>query len=275
MLWLPIVSLAMLMLVAAAAFALMFWNVAFGLPERWARHWPSTAWRLPNVDGQSLRQWAANLTRRAVTRQTGLPRSVETPLAIASELEAGVNIALEQVGSARNASPYKTCPDSKPHYIPVTVPEVLVIADELQRKCSPAELHLVCEVAKSNALRARLTAPGEFPDAGIQCPLHTNEDYCLTFLNRPIACRQLCPNCVGIGTDGATTSASSTTDELHVLTDDLHQGLSTGLSQGLRAAGLDGETYELNDALATALATPDAAARWLQGEPIFTHCVKA
>lgn len=275
MLWLPMVSLAVLMLVAVAAFALMFWDVAFGVPERWTRHWPSAAWRLPNFDGQPLRQWAANLTRRVITRQTNLPRSAETPLAIAAELEAGVNVALEQVGAARNAAPATTCPDTRPHYIPVTVPEVLVIADELQRKCPPAELHRIREVARANALRARLTAPNEFADAGIQCPLHTQEGYCLTFLSRPIACRRLCPNCVGIGTDGATVSPSTTHGELRALTDDLHHGLSTGLSQGLHAAGLDGETYELNDALATALATPDAANRWLQGEPLFTHCVKA
>ena len=275
MLWLPMVSLALLMLMAGLAFSLMFWDVAFGLPERWTRHWPSTAWRLPNVEGQPLRQWVANLTRRAVTRQTGLPRSAETPLAIAAELEAGVNVALEQVGAARNAVPATTCPDTRPHYIPVTVPELLVIADELQRKCSVAELHLIHDVAQSNAMRARLTTSDEFPAAGIQCPLHTKEGYCLTFLNRPIACRRLCPNCVGLGTDGATASPCTTNGELHALTDDLHQGLSVGLSQGLHDARLDGETYELNDALATALATPDAATRWLQGEPLFAHCVKA
>ncbi len=275
MLWLPIVSLAVLMLVAVIAFAVTLWDVAFGGPGRGIPHWQSTAWRLTHFDGQPLRQWAANLTRRVVLRQTRLPRSAETPLAIAAELEAGVNVVLEQVGEARNAAPSKSCPDTRPHYIPVTVPEVLVIADELQRKCPPAELHLIREVAQSNALRARLVAPDEFPDAGIRCPLHMKDGYCLTFLNRPIACRRLCPNCVGAGTDGATVSPGTTTGELHELTDDLHQGLSVGLSQGLHAAGLDGETYEFNDALATALATPDAATRWLDGEPLFAHCVRA
>ena len=273
MMWLPIVSLAFAMLLIATAFALMFWDVAFSLPERWTRHWPSSAWRLTRFDGQPLRHWAADLTRRVVSRLTGLPRSAETPLAIASELEAGVNLVLEQVGATRNAKPVATCPDTRPHYIPVTVPEVLVIADELQRKCPPAELLVIRDLAQSNALRARLTDQTEFTDAGIDCPLHTKEGYCLTFFNRPIACRRLCPNC--IGNDGATVSPSKLNGELQKLTGDLHQGLATGLSQGLHDAGLDGETYELNDALATALATPDVATRWLQGEPVFAHCVKA
>ncbi len=272
MLWLPMVSLAVLVAVAVFAFALMFWDVAFSVPERWARHWPSAAWRLPQFSGKLLRDWAAKLTRHVVLRQTGLPRSAETPLAIAAELEAGVNVALQQVGAARNASPATTCPDSGPHYIPVTVPEVLVIADELQRTCAPAELHQIRELAQANALRARLVNPKEFTNVGIACPLHTKEGYCLTFLSRPIACRRLCPNCVG--SDDATVLQTKTNGELRELTDDLHQGLSAGLSQGLHDAGLDGETYELNDALATALTTPEAANRWLQGEPVFAHCAK-
>lgn len=275
MLWLPMVSLVIVILVAIAVFGLMFWDVAFGVPQRLARHWSSAIWRLPNIDGQPLRQWVASLTRRVVSRQIGLPRSSETPLAIAAELQAGVNVALEHAGVARNAAPAKTCPDTRPHCIPVTVPEVLVIVEELLRKCPPAELHLICDLAKSNALRARLTAPNEFAETGIPCPLYTKEGYCLTFLNRPIACRRLCPNCVGIGSDGATASPNTTPGDLSALTDDLHHGLSTGLSQGLHDAGLDGETYELNDALATALANPDAASRWLDGEPLFKHCAKA
>ena len=272
MLWLPVISLTLVMLLAVAAFGLMFWDVAFGVPQRWSQHRPSTAWRLPYFDGPSLRHWAANLTQRVVARQTSLPRSAETPLAIAAELEAGINVALEHVGLTRNAAPTKSCPDTKPHCITVTVPEVLVIADELQRKCSPNELLVIRESARANAQRAQFVAPDEFPLAGIPCPLQTKDGYCLTFLNRPIACRRLCPNCVGIGSDGMILGPSDNSVELRVLTDDLQQGLSEGLSQSLLDAGLDGETYELNDALVTALATPDAATRWLDGEPLFTHC---
>ena len=52
-------------------------------------------------------------------------------------------------------------------------------------------------------------------------------------------------------------------------------GMADGLSEGLRQEGLDGNTYELNDALATALATPHAAARWSRGEAVFANCAKA
>jgi hypothetical protein len=51
--------------------------------------------------------------------------------------------------------------------------------------------------------------------------------------------------------------------------------MTEGLRDGLRQAGLDGGLYELNDALAVVLATPQAASRWSHGESIFANCAKA
>jgi hypothetical protein len=42
-----------------------------------------------------------------------------------------------------------------------------------------------------------------------------------------------------------------------------------GHREGLRTAGLDASLLALNSALALALATPDIAQRYLDGEPVF------
>jgi hypothetical protein len=52
----------------------------------------------------------------------------------------------------------------------------------------------------------------------------------------------------------------------------VEQGAETGLAEALVSAGRDGNVYELNSALATALNTPNAAARWASGEEIFAGC---
>ncbi len=52
------------------------------------------------------------------------------------------------------------------------------------------------------------------------------------------------------------------------------QGVRSGLSSGLEAAGLDGNHYELNSVLGMVLDTPDAAKRWACGEDVFGDCRK-
>ena len=274
MLWLPIVSLALTMLVVVTAFALMFCSVAFagwngGAVRR------SASWELPALSGERLRSWAANLTRRVVARHARQPRSAETPLAIATELEAGANAVLEQAADRVRSDVTKTCPNVRPRQIAVTAPEVFAITAELERSYPKSELQLIRELAVLNARRARFVVAEEFPQAGINCPLRTKDGHCLTFTNRPIACRCLnsCCPCAGDGSCHHTEATSA--DSASNVADQLYEGMTDGLSEGLRQVGLDGDTYELNGALATALATPHAASRWSQGEAVFANCVKA
>lgn len=271
MLWLPIVSLTLMMLVVGTAFALMFCSVAFaGWSGGVAR--PSAGWDLPTLSGERLRTWAANLARRVVERHALQPRSAETPLAIATELEAGANAVLEQVSRRMHLDVAKACPNTRPRQIAVTAPEVFAITAELERSHPKSELPIIRELAALNARRSRFVMMDEFPNAGINCPLRTQDGHCLTFTNRPIACRSFCDSCPCAGNgscrDAEETSATSVAMQLH-------EGMADGLSEGLRQVGLDGDTYDLNDALATALATPHAAARWSRGEAVFANCAKA
>ncbi len=276
MLWLPLVWLSLTTIVVVSVFALMFWSVAFTAPEQAQRRGHVPAWQMSNLNGSRLHAWAANLARRVVARHAGRPRSSETALAIASELEAGASAALEQAGERVNAKLVATCPNKRPRQIRVTVPEVLAITEELQRTCPKPELQIVREIAVLNARRARFVLPSEFAAAGIGCPLRTPGGYCLTFLHRPIVCRSLCPNCPcpGGGSDDANVQHCRDTEPF-ALSEMLHEGMTDGLTEGLREAGLDGDVYELNAALATAIDTPQAAVRWSRGESVFAQCVKA
>ena len=273
MLWLPIVALTFAMLLVVTAFALMFCSVAFAGWNGGAAR-PSAGWELPALSGERLRGWAANLARRVVARHARQPRSAETPLAIATELEAGANAVLEQAARRMHSDVAKTCPNTRPRQICVTAPEVFAITAELERSYPKPELQLIRELAVLNARRARFVLPEEFPQAGINCPLRTQDGHCLTFTSRPIACRRLCSSCPCAG-DGSCHSTDEPTDSGISVAEQLHEGMADGLSEGLRQVGLDGDTYELNDALATALATPHAASRWSHGEAVFTNCVKA
>lgn len=271
MLWLPVVSLAFALLLVMSAFALMFVSVAFagrtsGAPSS------SVGWEIPAFTGERLRLWAANLARRVVARHALQPRSAETPLAIATELEAGANAVLEQAAERAHTEVAKTCPNVRPQQIAVTAPEVFAITAELERRYPKSELQLIRELAVLNARRARFVVSEEFGQVGISCPLRTREGHCLTFTSRPLACRRLCSEypCSGGGCRETKSASSSAL----LAADQLQDGMSNGLVEGLRLAGLEDGVYELNDALATALTTPNAAARWARGEPIFANCIK-
>lgn len=270
MLWLPIVSLAFAMLLVVTAFALMFCSVAFvGWNGGAAR--PSAGWELPALSGERLRIWAANVARQVVARHARQARSAETPLAIATELEAGANAVLEQAALRTHADVAKTCPNTRPRQITVTAPEVFAITAELERSFPKSELPMIRELAVSNARRARNISAENFSQAGITCPLRTKEGHCLTFTSRPIACRLLCSSCPCAG-EGTCHDAK---DSAPGVAEQLHHGMSEGLSEGLRYIGLDDGVYELNDALAIALTTPNAASRWSRGEAVFANCAKA
>ncbi len=280
MLWLPIAFVTLMALAVMTVFLLTFCNVAFAEASCGVRRF-STGLDVPSESNDRMHAWAANLARRVVARHAQQPRSAETPLAIASELEASANAVLERAAQQASSSVKSfctiatTCPNPRPRQIAVTAPEVFAITTELERTYSNCDLQIVRELAVLNGRRARFVLPEEFPQAGITCPLRAPDGHCMTFTNRPIACRQLSDSCPcgdsGSCQGGSCKSSCSPTD----VAEQLHDGISNGLSEGLRLAGLDDGAYELNDALATALTTPHAAARWSQGEAVFANCAKA
>ncbi|MCX7418906.1 MAG: hypothetical protein NT013_05135 [Planctomycetia bacterium] len=272
MLWLLIVTLALTMFLVMAAFALTFCSVAFAGWNGGAAQL-STGSELSTMSGKRLQAWAANLAHRVVARHAHQPRSADTPVAIATELEAGASEFLGRAAHRIHSDVSKMCPDTRPRQIAVTAPEVFAIAAELEQSYPKSEQQIIRELASLNARRSRFMLPEEFQQAGINCPLQAEDGHCLTFTNRPIACRRECSSCAGGAGCGDAKDQSS--DSVASIAEQLHKGMADGLSEGLRQVGLDGDTYDLNDALVTALTMPNAAARWSRGEAVFANCVKA
>jgi hypothetical protein len=83
-----------------------------------------------------------------------------------------------------------------------------------------------------------------------------------------VFCRANCPNFIGID---STLPASCEQSDVE-FSAAVGQGISEGLVEGLTAAGLDGQLYELNCALVGALDSPEAAGRWARGEVLLDSC---
>jgi hypothetical protein len=131
----------------------------------------------------------------------------------------------------------------------VTPPEALAIADYLETHCTLEEISQIRQSAESNTQQA--ACPG-MNECNWSCPLRAADGRCMVAPVRPAACHAA--TCVG---------AAQPADE---------PALEAGMCQGLRLAGLDAQSYELNSALAVALADSSAATRWRDGENVFAEC---
>jgi hypothetical protein len=164
------------------------------------------------------------------------------------------------------------CPATGQGTIGLTAPEVLAIADYVRKHLTRAEQERIRKVAAENSetIRARPANDAGLPP--LPCPLQGPDNVCLAYAARPLYCRPLHARSVagGMGTRSvhvADSSAESPDGNQHERS--ITQGVELGLTRALQSAGLDAGVYELNSALAKALATPDAATRWANGERLF------
>jgi hypothetical protein len=148
------------------------------------------------------------------------------------------------------------CPTCRFHMIGVTPPEALAIADSLRRTQPAAEVRRIHNLAIANVNRAEKLNREHYAAAKIACPLVGADDSCLTFGERPLHCRGWCLHSDEDGDRCLMADANA----------------DGGIVRGLNSAGLEGDVYELNSALAVALETPDAAHRWGQAQEVFAGC---
>jgi len=148
--------------------------------------------------------------------------------------------------------------------IPVTAPEVFAIAEYVRATRSAAESARIALRARRNVdvMAAGQSADTETPLSS--CPLLETDGTCAAFSVRPIWC-QTCALC-------QAAKKQSSSESLDGVRRSAEQDPKRGLSAGLRLAELDGSQYELNDALATVLAIPDAAEQWGRGDDVFRNC---
>ncbi|MBS0261686.1 MAG: hypothetical protein JSS02_06975, partial [Planctomycetes bacterium] len=249
-----LVALAVSLLVVFAIFTLMFCDVAFGPAQTaMAAGGVATGWGSPRTVGQKLADWASNATQ---TRGQALAYELARELPHEAQTATVVANHDQTIG----------CPSYSRSAIAVTAPEAIRTADFLQR-FHPEAIPTVRAQALENLRQTRGMTPEQYRAAAPRCPLLGPDNSCLTYSVRPLSCRGGCDlsksSTCGMGTDGASATTRAT-PAAPVADPDFREAL--------HSAGLDGELYDLNGALVTALETPHAAERWIRGEPVFSNC---
>lgn len=149
--------------------------------------------------------------------------------------------------------------------VTLTAPEALVLGDFLRNARNE---DIAERVAAAHEATAGLT-DAQRADLRRPCPLLDGEGRCLAYAVRPLACRmyfsQDAAVCAALAEGCPPEGPLSTVQGAHRL----HALLLAALLDGLDHAGLAPVTYEMNAALARALAVPDATPRWLAGGSLF------
>jgi len=152
-------------------------------------------------------------------------------------------------------------------FVSATAPEIIQIADYLRATRPADELTALHErLVERELLLAGKTAE-QRSAARLPCVLLVNQQ-CSIYPVRPLACgswtstnAQRCEE-----SWRCHWSETITANQMQLW---LYGGVMLGLREGLDAYGLESEQLDLATALRIALDMPDAAERWLAGEPIF------
>jgi Fe-S-cluster containining protein len=214
--------------------------------------------------------------RRSQRLQTvELLRGGRTPLQVITVAERAANLADRAIAETAASDPpdpplacREGCAWCCHRVVGVSAPEVLRVVAFLRDNLSAPELQAARDrVAQTEARRRALRHDG-WAAARLPCPLLV-DGRCSVYPARPLTCR-------GYNSSDAHRCESFTTSRQHVEVP-VHvpqQRLATlmldGVLSGVTESGLRGELLELTAALQVALGEPDAAERWLRGEPVFT-----
>ena len=256
-------SLPVMLLVLVGVGVYMFCEAAFAGPSQRRSQRPA----LPLLSGEALLRWAREQAEQLVARFNAAPINAVAPVALARQIEDLTTRVIEESLPESKTHWADRCGQRRQDPIFVTPPEALAIAAQLRQRMSGGALARLRRSASASA--ARLSANGSSARGSEMpvCPLLAPNGCCLTFSARPIQCRG---QCLHLAAETMTREDGEPTVREFVAT--LRRGITTGLASGLEAGGRDGQCYELNAAIARALETPDAAARWSRGEAIFAAC---
>jgi hypothetical protein len=264
-----IVIMALGLLVVGGA---MVWDMAFGDGKRivTARDEEARRWRPPYVSGRELYSWARSMTNGIVRELAQQSPNGAMPGELATRLNQGASRAMLPGAPSPDSLRAVACPRHGQGVLGVSAPEAIRIAEYLRRHVSEAEVTRLRDRAKKNAVLLMQTEGrivGSEP-----CVLQGDERMCVAYPERPFACRPLHASILAreLGLDLTAEGDTSFSIEDHM--EVVRLGVEEGLAQGLDAAGLDANRYELHSALALALERPDAATRWSAGEDIFAGC---
>ncbi|HET9957731.1 MAG TPA: YkgJ family cysteine cluster protein [Polyangiaceae bacterium] len=154
--------------------------------------------------------------------------------------------------------------------VDISAPEALLLAEFLKETLGAAELAGLVDGVKQEASRIRdFSLESRALDRAPCVLLESTTQSCRVHAVRPMACRAH----HSLEVEPCVRAFEDPGGEHFALMDpEILRSFELGafaLEHALRAKGLDGESYELTQALLIALSEPDAAQRWLKGQPIF------
>lgn len=158
--------------------------------------------------------------------------------------------------------------------VSITAPEALLIAARLGETLPADGFAEAVERIRETSKRVSHLTLEQRAAARVPCALLGRAGECTIHLIRPIGCR-------------AWTSLSAAACEQAFLRDQpghasdmdrtawsVGNAVTEGLERGVRDCGLDAGQFEFHSAVLRAVETPDAAARWARGEPVFEGCAR-
>jgi uncharacterized protein len=146
-------------------------------------------------------------------------------------------------------------------HVSLSAPEAIVLAAFLTDTLKPADLAALTTRVEAMASRVATMDHDQRMEAGLDCSLLV-DGRCIAYPVRPLACA---------AANSLDADACARGKEIPIEAQQLCAIHATqiGLAVASAARALDYGRYELNNALAVALGTPDAADRWLAGERLF------
>lgn len=265
-----VVSLAVCVLIVASVGVLMFLEVAFS--ESRTRSLGSaskTLWRPPLFLGRRLFEWASAAAERVTATYLREPCAAKAVAGLIDEIHEGTTAAIDPSRYAVGPSNRIACPAYCHSPVAVSPPEAIRLADYIHKELGSEEAEIRGR-AEQNLRDTAVLDRFQYDNSATRCPLIGDDNVCLTYAVRPLRCRGWCPKCEQPPGSAPTRNARDYESRAQLLT----EGVEHGLTTALHARGLDGDLYELNDALLVALNTPHAAERWMRGEQLFENCAR-
>jgi UTP-glucose-1-phosphate uridylyltransferase len=146
-------------------------------------------------------------------------------------------------------------------YVSATIPEILHLANSVGRTIVRKERVMQA------AAQAKATPQVYREVKRIICPMLEN-NACSEYAHRAVSCRYLLSKsldtCIKILQRGEPAEFQFVDNIVAI-----RSFVIIMMKTALHLVGLPGQFYELNQALAIAVSTPNAEARWLAGEPLF------
>jgi len=269
-----LLELLVLLLTVLVLVVVVVWlTVAFAGPRtRATQERARRFWQPPLANGRALFDWARQ--RAATLTGLRLKRS-DAPSAarkLVTELQEGMMEAMLPSLSLHDRTRTMPCPKDGQGLIGVTPPEAIALADYIRENLPRAEAKRIHDLAVQNAKKiveqgSAVESVGNTPCALLNC-----HSVCRTYPIRPLQCRPIHARMIGreVGLDIVSDDDRNPPSESYI--EAIEDGVEAGLIDELENKGLDGNSYELNAALAIALDHPDAGQRWLAGEDLFAGC---